>query len=88
MDAISFSIAETTPLSVTVDGFIHASNLIKRGTLDRWLQHTSMSEIEWRQLIGDGNCIYTELQAIKNFLQVTSQDLMQADARSRVVDFA
>ena len=87
VDAISFSIAEITPLSVTVDGFIHASNQIKRGTLDRWLQHTSISEIEWRQLIGDRNCIYTELQAIKNFLEVTSPDLLQADARRLRIDY-
>ena len=39
MDAISFSIAETTPSSVTVDGFIHASVQIKRGTLELWLQY-------------------------------------------------
>ena len=39
VDAISFSIAENTSSSVTVDGFIHASVQIKRGTLVRWLRN-------------------------------------------------
>ena len=75
---IPFSIAETTPTSVTVDEFIHASKQIKRCTLDRWLQHTSISEIKWKELIGNQNYIYLELQAIRNFLKVTSQDLVRA----------
>ena len=61
VDAISFSIAETTPSSVTVDGFIDASFQIKRGTLERWLLHDSISHIDWRQVVGDRTCVYWEL---------------------------
>ena len=69
VDAISLSIAETTPSSVRVYDFIQASNQIKRSTLDRWLQDASKPHIDWRQLVGDRACIYSELLAITNFLE-------------------
>ena len=50
------------PVPVTVHGFIHASNQIKRGTLDRWLQHTSISEIEWRQRRLKIGCCWSQLE--------------------------
>ena len=74
LDAISFSISVTTPSSVTVEGFIHARNAIKRGTLDRWLQHPSISSVDWRKVVGDRTCVYTDLPVIKHFLQDTTPD--------------
>ena len=38
-------------------------------------------------LIGVQTCIYTELPATKNFLQVTSPDLVLGDARRLRIDY-
>ena len=81
-DAISFWIAETTLSSFLVDGFIHASVQIKRSTLERWLQHHSISHIDWRQVVGDRTCVYSELPAIKHFLDVTSRCVFHAHNES------
>ena len=70
LDAISFLIAETTPSSVIVDGILNASVQIKRGALDRCLLHDSISHIDGRQVVGDRTCVYSELQAVKHFLNV------------------
>ena len=83
VDAISFSIAETTPSSVTVDGFMHASVQIKRGTLERWLLHDSISHIIWRQVVWDRTCVYS----VRHFLDVTSPDPERVDVRRLRIDY-
>ena len=87
VDAISFSIAKTTPSSVSVHCFVHGSNAIRQGTLERWLQHDSISHIDWRQVVGDQTCVYSELSAIKHLLDVTSPDPERMDARILRIDY-
>ena len=41
-----------------------------------------ISHIDWRLLVGDQGCIYSELLAIKNFLEVISPDLVRVGARA------